>query len=166
MLTVLRRRNVALLALGHLISVVGSWILLIALPFYIYQRTGSALAAGSMFLLEMVPALLFGSLAGVFADRWDRRRTMIVADVLRAVILLPLLLATRDGWLWVVFPVAFLEATVTQFFLPARGALLPALVPDEELEGANAAISVGRSSPCWPGRSLAGLSSGWSASTA
>jgi MFS family permease len=51
---------------------------------YIYDLTGSALATGAMFLTETLPILLFGSLGGVFADRWNRKKIMIMTDVLRA----------------------------------------------------------------------------------
>jgi MFS family permease len=136
-LTVLRQRNFALLWVGGLASSIGSTMLVIALPFYVYTRTGSALATGVMFIAETVPAVLLGSVAGVFVDRWDRRRTMIVADVSRAA-LLPLLLAipTRDG-LWVIYVVAAAESAISQFFAPANGALLPRLVGERDLIAAN-----------------------------
>ena len=88
MLAILRQRNFALLWLGSLISFVGDWVLFIALPVYIYDLTGSALATGGMFIAQTAPRLLFGSIAGVFVDRWDRRRTMIVANLLSAAVLL------------------------------------------------------------------------------
>src|SRR5271165_4005306 len=83
MLAVLRQRNLALLWLGNVVSLLGNWILLVALPFYIYQETGSVLATGAMFIVETIPTLVLGSLAGVFADRWDRRRTLIVTNMVQ-----------------------------------------------------------------------------------
>jgi MFS family permease len=88
---VLRRRSFALLWVGGLVSGLGSSALSITLPFYVYTRTGSALAAGAMFVARLGPRLALGSLAGVFADRWDRRRTMIACDLLRAALILLLL---------------------------------------------------------------------------
>lgn len=88
MFAVLGQRNFALLWVGQVVSLIGDWVLLIALPFYVYALTGSVLATGAMFIAETLPRLVLGSLAGVFVDRWDRRWTMIVADVLRALILL------------------------------------------------------------------------------
>ena len=99
MFAILRQRNFALLWMGAVISRLGDWLLLIVLPLFVYQRTGSALATGIMFIVETLPGLCFGSLAGVFADRWDRRRTMIVTDLLRALILLPLFLVQEHAWL-------------------------------------------------------------------
>ena len=101
MLAVLRQRNFSLLWFGGVLSVVGDFFLFIALPFFVYERTGSALATGAMFAAETLPRLLFGSVAGVFVDRWDRKKTMVFADVSRAVILLRFWRwrwAGRCGW--------------------------------------------------------------------
>jgi MFS family permease len=68
----------------------GDWVLFIALPLYIYQLTGSTLATSGIFVAGLLPALLLGSVAGVFVDRWDRKRTMIIANMVFAVIVLPL----------------------------------------------------------------------------
>lgn len=118
-------------------------MLIIALPFYVYARTGSTLATGAMFIAETIPAILLGSVAGVCVDRWDRRRTMILADLSRAA-LLPLLLTiqTRDG-LWVIYVVAAAESALSQFFAPATGALLPRLVGERQLMAANALTALG-----------------------
>src|SRR5437660_7176174 len=99
MLAILRQRNFTLLWIGQLISVFGDWVLLIALPFYIFDLTGSALATGAMFMAQTVPRVLLGSVAGVFVDRWNRKRTMIAADLSRAVLMLALLSVHSAGWL-------------------------------------------------------------------
>src|SRR5438094_848558 len=88
MLVVLQQRNFALLWAGSVISLLGDWLLLIVLPLFVYQRTGSALATGAMFIVETLPSLCLGSIAGVFVDRWDRRQTMIITDLSRALMLL------------------------------------------------------------------------------
>src|SRR5512137_674691 len=118
MLSVLRQRNFFLLWFGQLISVIGDWVLVIALPFYTYNLTGSALASGGMFIVSTLPRLALGSVAGVFVDHWDRKRTMIVADILRVLLtLLLILVRSRDG-LWLIYASAFLESLVSQFFNP------------------------------------------------
>lgn len=138
MLTVLRQRNFALLWTGGFISALGDTVLLVALPFYIYQRTGSALATGTMFIVETVPRIMLGSVAGVFVDRWDRRKTMVVCDLSRAALLLMLLpVVSLPGLLWIVYLVAFAQSAITQFFGPANGALLPRVVGKEHLLAAN-----------------------------
>src|SRR5919202_3306858 len=137
MLATLRQRNFALLWGAGLISMLGYWVLFIALPFYIYTLTGSALATGLMFIVETLPPLLLGSVAGVFVDRWDRRRTLIGADLLRGTILLALLVPRSSEWLGIVYVVAFAQSTVAQFFGPAKGALVPRLVGERHLVAAN-----------------------------
>src|SRR5918998_1762782 len=88
LLATLRRRDFARLWFGGLVSMSGDWMLLVALPIYVYQRTGSALATGAMFTAGLLPTVLFGSVAGVFVDRWDRKKTMVWANVLMALSIL------------------------------------------------------------------------------
>ncbi len=92
MFSVLRNRNFALLWIGQLVSLMGDFTLGVALPFYVLQLTGSVLQTGLMFIIETIPAILLGPLAGVFVDRWDRRKTMIVCNLLQACTLSFLLL--------------------------------------------------------------------------
>ena len=132
MIAVLRRRNFALLWFGGLISMAGDWVLRIGLPLYIYQLTGSTLATGIMFMAGMLPSLLLGSVAGVFVDRWDRKRTMVIANLLLAVSLLPLLLVRSVEWVWIAYIAAFAQSCIAQFFDPAESAMLPLLVGEED----------------------------------
>ena len=156
MLAVLRQRDFSLLWFGGVLSVVGDFFLFIALPFFVYERTGSALATGAMFAAETLPRLLFGSVAGVFVDRWDRKKTMVVADLARAVILLPLLAVAAGGPVWLVYVVGFVEATVSMFFLPAKDALVPNLVAERHLAAANSLNSMGEQIPSLVGPLLGG----------
>ena len=144
MFATLRQRNFALLWTGQLISMLGDWVLIISLPFYIYQQTGSALATGAMFIVQVIPSLLLGSVAGIFVDRWDRRWTMLIADISRALILLPLLLVHSQQALWIVYSIAFAETAISLFSSPAEAALIPHLVDDDHLVAANALSSLGQ----------------------
>ncbi|MBO0795593.1 MAG: MFS transporter, partial [Ktedonobacteraceae bacterium] len=125
MLAVLRRRDFALLWLGQLISLTGDWVLFITLPFYVYQLTGSALATGAMFVVQILPRALFGSLAGVFVDRWSRKWTMIASDLSRAGLLLFLLFFHSRDQVWLVYVIGTLETSISLFFTPARSAIVP-----------------------------------------
>ncbi len=138
MLAVLCQRNFALLWLAALISRLGDYALLVGLPFYVYQRTGSTLATGAILAAELGPEIVLGSLAGVYVDRWDRRATMIVADLARAGVLLVLLALPSHGGLWLVYLVAAAQESFAQFFNPASGALIPRVVGDAQLMTANA----------------------------
>jgi MFS family permease len=145
MLRLLRQRNFGLLWVGGLISMIGDWVLFVGLPFEIYRLTGSTLATGGMVLALLVPRIVLGSVAGVYVDRWDRRRLMIVVNVLLALFLLPLLAVGVIG-LWVAFAVLVIESCLEQLFVPAEMALLPNLLEggEEELVTANALSGVNR----------------------
>ncbi len=154
---VLRQRNFALLWGGAFVSQLGDWVLLIALPLFVYKRTGSALATGALVIVETVPGLFLGSFAGVFIDRWDRRRTMIITDLLRALNLLPLLLLPITNWLWLVYIVAAIQSILSQFFNPAQGALIPRVVSEEHLASANGLNAFSAQISRLVGPTLAGL---------
>ncbi|HEX9737638.1 MAG TPA: MFS transporter [Candidatus Limnocylindria bacterium] len=145
MLQVLRQRNFALLWFGGLISMVGDWVLFVGLPYEIYRQTGSTLATGGMVLALLIPRIAFGSVAGVYVDRWDRRRLMIAVNLLLAAFLIPLLAVNALG-LWVIYVVLIVESTLEQLFTPAEVALLPNLLEggDEQLIPANALSGVNR----------------------
>ncbi|HEY0642837.1 MAG TPA: MFS transporter [Nocardioides sp.] len=137
MLAVLRRRDFGLLWLAGLVSVAGDWVLMTALPYVVYVRTGSVLATAGMVAASLVPSMLLTSFAGVFVDRWDRRRLLVVTNLLQALAVVALLLVDA-GSLWVVYVVAAAQSAVASFSQPAESALLPSLVPPEDLVPANA----------------------------
>ncbi len=109
MIATMRQRNFALLWFGGIISMTGDMVLYVALPYYVYSLTGSVLSTGLMFVVETLPSILLGSLAGVFVDRWDRKRTMIVTNILQGLCLLLLLLVKSVERLWIVYLVSFVE---------------------------------------------------------
>lgn len=138
MLELLKQRNFSLLWFGGLVSFTGDWLTLIALPLYIYTLTGSVLATSFMWMAFMVPSVIFGSLAGVFVDRWDRRVTMLVTNFLTVPLMLVLLLVQTADAVWIIYVVVFLKSTIGNFMGPAENALLPKLVGEEHLTTANA----------------------------
>jgi MFS family permease len=125
---VLRIRDYRLVATGQLLSSLGDWLMLVAAPYFVLRLTGSTLATGLSMGAETVPALLLGPAAGVFADRWDRRRTMLAADLLRAASVALMLLVHHPGQVWLIYLALLAEASFGQFFGPAQQALIPALV--------------------------------------
>ena len=143
MIALLRQRNYALLWWSQLITQLGNWALFAALPFFVFQLTGSVLATGIMFIVEVIPRILLGSAAGVFVDRWDRRWTMIVANVARGLLLLLLLTFRSADQVWIVYVVALFESVANLFFGPANNALLPQLVAKDELVTANSVDALG-----------------------
>lgn len=157
MFTVLRQHNFFLFWLGQLISVIGDRVLLVALPIYVFEQTGLVLETGMMFMALVLPRLLFGSVAGVFVDHWDRRWTMIVTDVCRAVLLLSLLIVSLPEGLRVIYVVAFAMASLSQFFEPTREAVIPQLVGEENLVPANSLQSISRALTFLIGPLLGGI---------
>jgi predicted MFS family arabinose efflux permease len=135
---VLRRRDFALLWTAGLVSVAGDWMLLAVLPYVVYDSTGSTVATAGMTVAELLPGILLGSVAGVWVDRWDLRRLLIVVNLAQAGVVSLLALTGQLGLLPVVYVVAVLQSALSAFGLPAETALLPALVPPEDLVPANA----------------------------
>jgi MFS family permease len=145
MLRVLRQRNFALLWLGSFVSKLGDFVLFVGLPYEVYRLTGSTLATAGTALAFLVPNILLGSVAGVFVDRWDRRRLMLAVNLLQAAAILPLLLVGALG-LWVVYLVLAVESSLSQLVSPAQVALVPSLLigGEEDLLTANALTGVGQ----------------------
>ena len=134
-----QNRDFRTLLIGQGISAVGDAVSFTALPLLVLILTGSGLAMGIVGVLESIPDLVFGMVAGVFADRWDRRRMMLVADVGRAVLtaLIPLSVVVGAPTLIVVFLVAAPMSVLRSLFLAAYTASLPNLVGRAQLARAN-----------------------------
>ena len=137
----LRDRNFALVFSSSLVSDTGDWLLMIALPLYVFAATGSALGASTVFIAELLPVLVFGPVLGVLVDRFDHRRTMIALNLAQGLALLPLLLTSPDR-LWIVYLVASVQAGLAAGLQPARQALLPRLVLSPLLGSANSLVAV------------------------
>jgi MFS family permease len=157
MLHVLRQRNFLLLWIAGLVSMTGDWVLFTALPIYVYTLTRSPAATSLTIASSLLPSLLLGSLAGVFVDRWPRQRIMLLANILLAITLLPLLLVRSADLVWIVYLVGFLQSTIAQFFRPAEAAVLPTLVGEEMLVTANSLSSLSQNSARLLGPAIGGL---------
>jgi Na+/melibiose symporter-like transporter len=133
-----QQRDYRLMLSAGLISLVGDWLLRTGLAFQVYVLTGSTLASGGLLLASFLPAVVLGSLAGVFVDRWNQRTTMIVTNVLNAVVLLPLIAVHDASTIWIVYGVVLAQSCLQQFFTPAEQSLVPLLVNSDQLVTANA----------------------------
>jgi Na+/melibiose symporter-like transporter len=134
----LRQRGLRNLLGAGLVSTTGDWVLRVGLAYYVYVLTGSTLASALILLASFVPQIVLGSVAGVFVDRWDTKRTMIVSNLLLAAGLLPLLAVRHAEQVWIVYAVLAWEGCVQQFCTPAEQSMLPQLVDDDHLVTANA----------------------------
>ena len=121
---VLRKRAFVYLWSAQLVSTIGDALTSLAAGIIVYRVTGSVLNVGLMLMATAVPALVFGLIAGVVVDRFDRKRIMIAADLIRLVIVasIPFLVNVHIAWLYVM---VMLSASVTQFFSPANESVLP-----------------------------------------
>lgn len=129
----LRNRAFALLFSAQLVSLLGSGATTIGLALFAYRLAGATEATaivGNALMLRIVAFLLFSQPAGVFADRWPRRRILIASDVLRAALLGVLPLASA---VWHVYVTVFVLNALTAFFTPTFEATIPSVVAEEDL---------------------------------
>jgi DHA3 family macrolide efflux protein-like MFS transporter len=141
---------------GQLISLFGDRLNQLALVAVVQISTGSVLATGLVFFAATLPNLLLSPIAGTFVDRWDHKEVMVASDILRAAIVLVLPIAAVTNII-LVYPLIFLVTTVSVFFRPARVAILPQIVPEEDLLSANSALWVGETIADVVGYPLAGV---------
>jgi predicted MFS family arabinose efflux permease len=130
--------NFRRLWLGRLISQTGDWFNSVALFTLLLNLTGSGEAVGLVLIIKLLPQFFAGPIAGVVADRFNRKTIMIVADVMRGLLVLGFLLVRRPDQVWIVYLIAALEIIVSSFFEPAESAAVPTIVSREELVSANA----------------------------
>ncbi|HEY8706118.1 MAG TPA: MFS transporter [Gaiellaceae bacterium] len=136
-----RNRDFVLLQVGQTLSTIGSESTAIAYPLLVLAVTGSPAQAGVVGFARIVPWALFGVAAGVLADRLNRKRVMIVADVVRLVAVSSLVAALAAGHVSVlqIVLVAFVEGSMLVFFNIAELGALRSVVPARQLPAAAAA---------------------------
>lgn len=152
-------RDFKILLVGQGISAIGDAVSFTAMPLLILVLTGSGLAMGIVGVLQAVPDLLFGMVAGVLADRHDRRRMMLLADLGRAGLtaLIPLSYVVGVPTIAVVFLVAAPMSILRSLFMAAYIASMPNLVGRSQLGRANSIFEVIYSVGFIIGPGIAGL---------
>ncbi|HEY1921040.1 MAG TPA: MFS transporter [Streptosporangiaceae bacterium] len=127
---------------GLAVSQIGDWLYNLALIALVYERTHSSLWVGITTAARVIPIVALGPLGGVIADRFDRRRVMVVCDLIRLALMMALTLVAVTHLPIVAAPAIAAVATMAASpYLPAASASVPRLVPDADLAGANAARS-------------------------
>jgi MFS family permease len=138
---VLSHRDFSYLWSGQLVSNIGTAISSLALMFYAYDLTGSAMAMAILAMFQTIPVVVFAGFVGVYVDQWNRKTIMIVSDIIRAItiLLIPLTIyfPTVMPTIYWVYLLTFVYATANAFFFPARSASIPNLVEGDELVAAN-----------------------------
>ena len=144
MLQALRVPDFRLLWGGGLISALGSWLLVLAIPAHILAATGSLRDTGLALAAEYLPQLALGPVAGAAADHWERRRLMTGANLFCAGVVAVLLLGTAPGRFWVLYAALAAESSGTVLYGPAAQARTPAVVGTGPLlASANSLTSAG-----------------------
>ena len=155
---VLRIPDYRRLFAGQVVSDIGDGITLFLVLLVINDLTGgSTIAIALMAIAEAVPAFTVGLVAGVYVDRWDRRRVMLASDLLRAAIVLSFAFVQTVELLPLFYLLGFVQASIATFFRPARGALLPHIVPAEGLASANSLAQASQVIGSVIGTGIAGL---------
>lgn len=124
--------------LGNVVSQLGDWFNLIAAAELITELSDTGVAISYLFLARFLPLFLFSPLAGVLADRYNRRTLMVIADVARAVVVLGFLVVGITGQIWLFYLLTVMQFALSALFTPARTAVVAMVVDRKELVTANA----------------------------
>ncbi len=160
---VLKNRNFFFLWLGQIISQIGDRLDQMALIGLVYLRApGSAMEIAKILSFTMIPVFLIGPLAGVYVDRWDRRRTMYICDFLRSVLVLciPLFLFYSKS-LVPIYLIIFIVFCIGRFFIPAKLAIIPDLIEKKDLLLANSLVNTTGMIAAIAGFGISGLIVEW-----
>lgn len=131
----LRNPRFRRLWVSQFVSGTGDWLVIgFLIPLVNSLSGGSSFAVAGILIAKIVPAMFLSSVTGVFVDRFDRRKLMIATDLVRAVLALGLMFTNS---LAVIYLLVLLMETASLFFFPAKNALIPYLVEDDELAEAN-----------------------------
>jgi MFS family permease len=164
MFAIFRKRDFSLLWLAQLVSTIGSSLTDLAAGILVFELTGSALNVGLVLMVTAIPTLFVGLFAGVFVDRFNRKRILLGSDLLRGILVLMIPLAFDalgdDTGMIAMYALLFAAATVRTFFDPAWESVLPEIASEEELNSANSFLSISSFGSTAVGFALAGLLAG------
>jgi DHA3 family tetracycline resistance protein-like MFS transporter len=163
----LKHRSFALLWIGQTLSRVGDFVYEIALAWWVLEKTGSAETMGLVLVCSITPSLLFLLIGGVAVDRLPRVALMLFSDAGRGVaaLIVAALAFTDQLQVWHVFAASLFFGFVMAFFQPAYAAVVPQIVPQDDLPSANALTSISANLGRVAGPALGAVLIGWSGST-
>jgi len=158
-LQTLRHRNFRMLWIADSIAILGTQIQNVAITWQIFELTGDPFQLGLLGLFRFIPVIFFGLYGGLIADRRDRRSILIVTHVLLMFTTGVLLVSTMLGEtsIWIIYGVTFLASAVNSFAGPARQAIIPALVPRNEVAGASTVLNLAMQTAQIGGPALGGI---------
>lgn len=137
--TVLRNRQFRFLWIGQIFSQLAVNMMLFTLALLVYQKTTSNAAVSGLFLAYGIPSVFFGLIAGVIVNHFDKRFVLLSCDFARSMLVIGLLFVHHNQWL--VYFFVFINALLTQFYVPAEAPTIPRLVPPDQLVPANSLFS-------------------------
>ena len=145
---------------GQVVSLLGDWFNLIASAILIAELTGSGLAVGVLFTIRMLAPFVIAPIAGICADRYNRKHLLIITDLVRAVVVLGFLFVQDANDIWLLYTLTVLLFGVSGFFSPARSAILPDITSPQELGTANTLGAATWSVMLAVGAAIGGLTTG------
>ena len=155
-----KNANFRFLWFGQIVSLFGDWFNLIASAALVATLTESGFAVGGLFIVRMLAPFLTSPIAGVVADRYNRKYILFWADVLRGCTVFGFLLVRDASWIWLVYVLTALQLGISGFFFTARTAILPDLVESRAVGTANAITSATWSAMLALGAAAGGLVAG------
>lgn len=152
-------RNFFLLWQGQLVSVFGDALYSMALGFWVLQETGSTTIMGSIMALVTIPRIILGPFAGVIVDRCDRKKLIILGDLIRGIGMLIIAILALNGSLkiWMVMLMGIVLGICSSFFNPSIQSVLPEIVPSDKLIKANSSYQMATTGADIVGQSIGGL---------
>ena len=143
--------------LGQTISQIGDGLTNLAILIVINKLSGSTAALATMMIVIALPQLVFGLISGVFVDRWDRKKIMIISDLIRGGLVMGFILVRRPEDIWIFYVLGFLQAAIGTLFDPAKSAIIPNIVDRSMLLAANSLSQTTRVITGVIGSALAGV---------
>lgn len=150
-------RNFRRLWLAQIVSEIGDWFYTLSIYTLLLQLTGRASSVALALVLQVLPQTFVGPTAGVVNDRLRRKRVMIIADLVRFVVVLAMLLVQSRSRAWLIYPLLLAETMMAAFFEPARNSVIPNIAAKDEVLVANTLSSATWSVNLLIGASVGGL---------
>lgn len=153
--------NFRLLWFSQIVSLLGDWFDLIASTALLTRFTDSGAAIGGLLVVRMLAPFIVSPLAGIAADRFNRKSLLIICDVARGFVVLGFLVVQRPEQAWLLYVITGLQTAITGFWFPVRSAILPDVVARREIGTANAVSVATWSTMLSLGAALGGIATGW-----
>jgi len=147
--------------LAQIVSENGDWFYTLAIYSLLLDLTGKASSVAMALVMQVLPHTVLGPLAGTVNDRFSRRKVMIVSDLVRVLIVACMLLVRTRSSVWVIYQLLFLETVMVAFFEPARNAVIPNVVAEEDVIVANTLSAATWSFDLAIGSVLGGIVAAW-----